>query len=84
MSTEPSGGPDLARRISEEHAAGRRLMNESVAHMVEAGRLLTEAKGRMSPDEWQRWLAEEFPFEPREAKRLMAVYERRDSEEFQF
>jgi hypothetical protein len=84
MGANPTGLPDLARRINEEDAAARRLMKEAVAHTVEAGRLLIEAKGQVPPGVWKQWVAENLTFDVRRAKNCMTVYEKRDEEEFKF
>lgn len=46
----------LAEAVNEEHKAAEEAMREAVAHAIEAGRLLREAKDRVEHGEWQDWV----------------------------
>jgi hypothetical protein len=63
----------LAQRIGEAHTRVEAAVRNSVDYAREAGRLLLEAKKRMSHGEWGSWLKEVCGIVPRTAQRYMRL-----------
>lgn len=64
----------LADRIKAEHVACQNALRTGVAHAIECGRLLIEAKAKVSHGEWLPWLLENVPFSERSARGYMRLY----------
>lgn len=70
-----SGGDlrSIADRINREHDACENAFGEAVAHAIEAGRLLVEAKGLVPHGGWLGWLKDNCRFSERTAQGYMRV-----------
>jgi hypothetical protein len=64
---------DLAARIRQEHKAGLIAIKRGLAHAVEAGRLLVEAKAQLPHGQWLPWLREQCGVPERSAQRYMEL-----------
>jgi hypothetical protein len=70
---------ELARQIAAAHEGCERALKEGLAHALEAGRLLAEAKRRVAHGEWQDWVRTNCPFSVRTAQSYMSVVSRFDA-----
>src|SRR5262249_33316454 len=68
---------DLAHRIKAEHIAVKTALNESVAHAMDAGDLLIEAKDQVKHGEWLPWLKDHCTISKRTAQLYMKMAENR-------
>jgi Protein of unknown function (DUF3102) len=53
----------------------KRLGKQTGQNIIEIGRLLTEVKGRLTHGQFGRWLAAEFKWSDRHARRFMAAHQ---------
>jgi hypothetical protein len=67
---------ELARQIAEAHEGCEGALKEGLAHALEAGRLLAQAKRRVAHGEWQDWVRTNCPFSVRTAQSYMRVVNR--------
>lgn len=66
--------PQLAERITAEHALALDHLGRGLAHALECGRLLVQAKGLVPRGQWLAWLREHCPkIRERMAERYMRV-----------
>lgn len=76
---------ELAGRIRERDREDQQLANMMLAHAVEKGRWLTEAKGLMPHGEWGAWLKREVDYSQSRTQELMRLFQRYgDSQESLF
>ncbi len=76
---------ELAGRIRERDREDQQLANMMLAHAVEKGRWLTEAKGLVPHGEWGAWLKREVDYSQSRAQELMRLFQRYgDSQESLF
>jgi hypothetical protein len=68
----------LAEQINNEHRACEEAVNSALAHAINAGELLSEAKKGLPHGSWAAWLAENFEGSGRTAQAYMRLYRRRD------
>ncbi len=66
----------LADRIRERDREDQQLANMMLAHAVEKGRWLTEAKGMVPHGEWGGWLKREVDYSQSRAQELMRLFQR--------
>jgi hypothetical protein len=64
---------DLAARIRVEHEAHTVAMKRSLAHAIEAGELLIEAKAQLKHGQWLPWLGEHCAMSDRTARLYMRL-----------
>jgi hypothetical protein len=64
---------DLAARIRHEHEAGVLAIKRGLAHAVEAGKLLIEAREQIPHGQWLPWLREQCSVPERSARRYMEL-----------
>lgn len=64
---------ELASRIRTEHQLCQSAFRGGLAHALEAGKLLLEAKGQCPHGEWGRWLREHCRIPERTAQAYMRV-----------
>ena len=69
--------PELALRVKTEHAAFQAAARRTLAHALEAGRLLSEAKALLPHGEWGPWLKRECDIPARTATHYMRLHARR-------
>jgi hypothetical protein len=69
----PAGVAGLAARIRAEHEAAQSAMRTAVAHAVEAGKLLIEAKKLVGHGGWLAWVKENCAFSDRTAQGYMRL-----------
>jgi hypothetical protein len=62
---------DLAARIKAEHEASALAVKRGLAHAINAGRLLIEAKDQLAHGQWLPWLREHCAVPERSAQRYM-------------
>lgn len=67
---------ELAGRIRERDREDQQLANMMLAHAVEKGRWLTEAKGMVPHGEWGEWLKREVDYSQSRAQELMRLFQR--------
>lgn len=67
---------ELAGRIRERDREDQQLANMMLAHAVEKGRWLTEAKGLVPHGEWGAWLKREVDYSQSRAQELMRLFQR--------
>lgn len=67
---------ELAGRIRERDREDQQLANMMLAHAVEKGRWLTEAKGMVPHGEWGAWLKREVDYSQSRAQELMRLFQR--------
>lgn len=72
---------ELARCIRERDREDRQLANVMLAHAVEKGRWLTEAKAMVPYGEWGNWLKEKVDYSQSKAQGLMKLYQKFGSEQ---
>lgn len=65
---------ELARCIRERDREDQQLANVMLAHAVEKGRWLTEAKAMVPYGEWGNWLKEKVDYSQSKAQGLMKLY----------
>lgn len=63
----------LSERINAEHDACIGAASAAISHAIEAGRLLTEAKGLVRHGEWSAWVGSHCRFSLRMSQNYMAV-----------
>jgi hypothetical protein len=63
----------LAARIKQEHTAAEGALRSGLAHALEAGRLLLEAKRGVGHGEWLRWVQDQCGLSERLAQKYMQV-----------
>jgi len=68
---------DLAARIKAEHQAVSVSLKESVAHAIQAGTLLLEAKAEISHGQWLPWLRDQCTLSERTAQLYMRTAKNR-------
>jgi len=74
MSTEITTAlPELAARINHEHEQVWQSMTQGLAHALEAGRLLIEAKGALPHGEWLPWIEANTTVSERTAQAYMRL-----------
>ena len=64
---------DLAARINSEHRKAEECARSAVAHALNAGRLLIEAKAQVAHGTWLPWLDEHCKISERTAQAYMRV-----------
>lgn len=67
---------ELAGRIRERDREDQQLANMMLAHAVEKGRWLTEAKSMVPHGEWGEWLKREVDYSQSRAQELMRLFQR--------
>lgn len=67
---------ELARCICERDREDQQLANVMLAHAVEKGRWLTEAKAMVPHGEWGNWLKEKVDYSQSKAQGLMKLYQK--------
>jgi hypothetical protein len=67
---------DLADRINHEHEGCETALRAGLAHAIEAGLLLIEAKGRIEHGGWLPWVGANGRFSERTAQSYMQVSRR--------
>ncbi len=67
---------ELAGRIRERDREDQQLANMMLAHAVEKGRWLTEAKSMVPHGEWGAWLKREVDYSQSRAQELMRLFQR--------
>lgn len=67
---------ELARCIRERDREDQQLANVMLAHAVEKGRWLTEAKAMVPYGEWGNWLKEKVDYSQSKAQGLMKLYQK--------
>lgn len=65
-----------ANEIADLHGKLVGYMKKSVALIFEIGKVLTEVKEKLDHGEFTPWVEQNCPFDPRTARRYMAVYDR--------
>src|SRR4051812_25714788 len=65
--------PELARRINEAHRECEQALRAGLAHALEAGRLLVEAKPLVKHGGWLPWLPEHCAFSERTGQTYMRL-----------
>jgi len=65
--------PDLAARILAEHEAAEAANKRGLTHAINAGRLLIEAKAKLTHGRWLPWLSEHCRVPERTAQAYMQV-----------
>ena len=68
-----------AARIRTLHAGAQTHALAAVAHAIEAGGLLAEAKATLAHGEFQNWVTAECGLNPRTAQRYMRAHAHRDA-----
>ena len=68
----------LAESINEQHRLCEAAAGKAVAHAMEAGRMLEEAKAGVGHGEWGGWLEKNFQGSDRTARVYMRVYSHRE------
>jgi hypothetical protein len=69
--------PDLAGLINAEHDACIAAAGDAIAHALEVGHLLDEAKVQVQHGEWAGWVEANCTFGLRQAQNYMRVYRNR-------
>jgi len=64
---------DLAERINAAHQQCEQALKAGLAHALEAGRLLLEAKGQVEHGQWLPWVEANCRFSERTAQAYMRV-----------
>lgn len=64
---------ELAQQINAATAAAETSARNVVLHALEAGRLLTDAKGQVQRGEWEAWLRQHCTVAPRTAQAYMRL-----------
>jgi len=64
---------DLAARINDATSAAERSARAAVAHALEAGSLLLQAKGQVAHGDWQQWIEANCDVAPRTAQAYMRL-----------
>ncbi len=64
---------ELAVKINDEHRQAEAAVRTAVEHVVRAGDLLIEAKGRCEHGKWGYWVADNCKFSDRTARMYMRV-----------
>lgn len=72
---------ELAQCIRERDREDQQLANVMLAHAVEKGRWLTEAKAMVPYGEWGNWLKEKVDYSQSKAQGLMKLYQKFGSEQ---
>jgi hypothetical protein len=72
----PADLGDLAGRINQEHRQCEDAVRAGLEHARNAGRLLAEAKGKVTHGQWLPWLEKHCDFSVRTAQGYMRVAER--------
>lgn len=72
---------ELVRCIRERDREDQQLANVMLAHAVEKGRWLTEAKAMVPYGEWGNWLKEKVDYSQSKAQGLMKLYQKFGSEQ---
>lgn len=67
---------DLAARINDATSAAERSARAAVAHALEAGSLLLQAKGQVAHGDWEPWLQANCAVAPRTARAYMSLAKR--------
>lgn len=67
---------ELAGRIRERDREDQQLANMMLAHAVEKGRWLTEAKSLVPHGSWGEWLKREVDYSQSRAQELMRLFQR--------
>ena len=70
-STQDDDLSALADRIRDEHGAVVNAMCHAVAHAINAGEALIQAKAAVPPGDWHRWLQSNCELSRRTALRYM-------------
>jgi hypothetical protein len=65
---------DLAKQINEAHRLCEAAMNTGLAHALDAGRLLLEAKRQCQHGTWLPWLKENFKGSKRTAQAYLRLH----------
>lgn len=65
--------PELAHRINESVEGVANAATSMVAHALEAGSLLNQAKARVAHGDWETWLAANCTVAPRTAQAYMRL-----------
>lgn len=68
-----------AREINEHHAMAQEKARQAVAHALECGRLLSEAKSRVGHGGWTQWLGDNFNGSGRTARDYMKLHDQKGS-----
>ena len=68
---------ELARRIDAEHSAVATALQSALAHGINAGELLIEAKRQVQHGEWRPWLEANCSVPARTARHYMALARQR-------
>lgn len=63
----------IAAAVNTEHTLFEQAMRESLAHAVQAGSLLTEAKQLVKHGDWGKWIADHCEFSERSAQNYMRI-----------
>lgn len=65
---------EIAATVQAEHTATMGALRESMAHAVNIGALLTEAKQLVKHGDWGKWIMDNCQFSERTAQNYMRVY----------
>lgn len=65
--------PELTARINQAHQSAHDAMRQGVAHALEAGRLLAEAKQAVGHGRWGEWVSANCTFSDRTARAYMRL-----------
>ena len=76
MKTDALILPDLASKINTAHRLATEAMQAGLAHALEAGKLLVQAKTQVPFGTWTAWLAEHFDGSDRTARLYMQIARR--------
>jgi Protein of unknown function (DUF3102) len=69
--------PELAARIDEEHRAAAGAIKRGLAHAINAGELLRDAKASVPHGQWADWLKGNTALSERTAQRYMQLAKKR-------
>jgi Protein of unknown function (DUF3102) len=67
---------DLAGQANAEHANAQRSARQAVAHAVNAGKFLLQAKSLLPHGNWSQWLTDNFAASGRTARAYMLLAKR--------
>src|SRR4051794_20192956 len=68
---------ELARQANAAHERCVAAVNEGLRHAMEAGRLLSEARGLVPHGGWTDWVEEHFAFSLRTAQMYLLIFNSR-------
>ncbi len=63
----------VVEEIRHEFEAAKADLQSGIAHAIRVGELLTEAKKQLRHGQWLPWLADNFEFSDRHARRFMTL-----------